>query len=275
MPDLALTPPVFTILSALVEERIGVSYSSAEKEIFESKVAARVREAGFESMLDYYYYLRYDDPEQREFEALAEALLVHETFFFRELDPLRVAVEHFVAPLVAEGRRPRVWSAACSTGEEIITFAMLLEERGLLEQVELLASDLSEEALRKARQGRFSPRALRHHTNHPLAKRYLVREGDELHVPSKLLRSIDFRQVNLVSEQEVAALSMFDVILCRNVLIYFRDERARVVLRHLTDRLVPNGAMFVGVSESLMRFGGVLRCEEHGGAFVYCKRSEA
>jgi chemotaxis protein methyltransferase CheR len=275
MADLAFSAPVFTILTALVEERVGMSYSLSEREIFESKVSARARDAGFESMLDYYYYLRYDDPDQREFSALVEALLVHETFLFREFEPLRVAIEQFIAPEVKAGRRPRIWCAACSTGEEPATLAMLLDQRDLLHKVDLVASDISSDALARARKGVFSARALRQPGNHSLATRYLTTKENLLVVGPELIAPIDYRQVNLIDGAAVAALGSFDLISCRNVLIYFREERMAAVVGHLTQSLRPEGALLVGVSESLMRFGSGLRCEEHAGVFVYRKRKDS
>jgi chemotaxis protein methyltransferase CheR len=275
MSDLPMSPQVFSILSALVEERVGLSYTLADKEIFESKVSLRALEAGFESMLDYYYCLRYDDPEQREFRRLAEALLVHETFFFRELEPLRVAIANFVAPRVRAGHRARIWCAACATGEEPVTIAMLLREAELDQHVDLVASDLSESALERARKGVFSPRALRQHRDHPLAVRYLETRPDAIIARSELVNSIDFCSINLIDPTAVQALGSFDLVVCRNVLIYFGDERTRAVAELLAARVRDHGALLIGVSESLMRFGTSLVCEEHGGVFVYRPRDPA
>lgn len=256
-------------MSSLIEERVGLSYSLRDKEIFESKVSLRAVEAGFDSMLDYYYFLRYDDPDAREFRALVEALLVHETFFFRELEPLRVALAEFVAPRVARGERARIWCAACATGEEPVTLAMLLREQGLEAHVDVIASDLSESALARARNGVFSPRALRHQHNHPLAKRHLETRPDAIVAPAELVSSIDWRCINLLDQEALDALGRFDLVVCRNVLIYFGDERARSVVASLSDMVLPTGALLVGVSESLMRFGSPLVCEERGGVFIY------
>jgi chemotaxis protein methyltransferase CheR len=271
MPELAVSPQVFAILTGLIEERVGLSYSLSDKPIFDGKVSARALDAGFASMLDYYYFLRYDDPEQLEFRALVEALLVHETFFFRELDSLEVALTQFVVPCIAARGRARIWSAACSTGEEPVTMAMLLSEQEQLEQVTLVASDLSEDVLRRARSGTFSPRALRQHRSHRLAARYLEARPDALQVAPALLSKIDFRCVNLAEDEACAALGTFDLIVCRNVLIYFGDVCARKVVERLTAALRPGGVLLVGVSESLLRFGTSLVCEEHGGVFFYRK----
>ena len=118
-------------------------------------MAARAPEAGFESLLDYYYFLRYDAGGAKELDALIDALVVGETYFFRELPPLEVVVGELVAPAVAAGRRPAIWCAACATGEEPLTLAMMLAERGILGEVEIVASDISARALERARAGRF------------------------------------------------------------------------------------------------------------------------
>ncbi|HEX5658176.1 MAG TPA: protein-glutamate O-methyltransferase CheR [Polyangiales bacterium] len=270
MPELSCTPQVFAILTALVEERCGLSYTLRDRLLFESKAAARAADAGFESMLDYYYFLRYDDPEARELNALVEALVVQETYFFRELAALEVAVDELLAPRVAAGARPRVWCAACATGEEVLTLAMLLADRNLLGHVELIASDISERGLAKARRGVYSKRALRSTPHQGLAARFLAERGTELVADPTLLAKIDFRQVNLLEPPELGA---FDVILCRNVLIYFDDRRVRTVVGQLGEMLVPDGALIVGVSESLLRFGTELRCEELRGSFLYRKAS--
>jgi chemotaxis protein methyltransferase CheR len=269
MSDLRCSPQVFAILTALVEERTGLSYSLKDLSLFESKAAARAADAGFESMLDYYYFLRYDDPERREFDALVEALLVHETFFFRELPALEAAIEALIAPRAALGKRVRVWCAACATGEEVLTLAMLLAERELLPHVELVASDISERALAKARRGVYSVRAMRQ-TPVQRAARYLAQRGSDLVADPALLAAIDFRRINLL---EPPPLGTFDLILCRNVLIYFDDQRVRRVVQTLSDMLAPGGALVVGVSESLLRFGTALRCEELRGSFFYRKDS--
>src|SRR5688572_4334615 len=153
MNDLELSPPVFAILSSLIEERVGLCYTLQDQELLAAKLSPRVLDLGFSSFLDYYHYLRYDPESTREFAGLVNALVVNETFFFREFTPLSVMVADFIAPLAAAGERPRIWCAACSTGEEPLTLAMLLAQHDLLGKVELIATDISSSALAKARSG--------------------------------------------------------------------------------------------------------------------------
>ena len=271
MTNLDLTPQLFAILSALIEERVGLSYAPTDHALLASKVSSRASEAGFESLLDYYYFLRYDADSAPEFEALVNALVVNETFFFREFAPLQVAVTQFLLPLVNSGHAPRVWCAACSTGEEPLSLAMLLDQHGILSQVELVATDVSTAALERARTGQHSRRSLRHVPSPELANKWLSVEDSGISVAAELRRAIDWRHLNLFDAEAVQALGSFDVILCRNVLIYFRDQLVSRVVGFLRDRLRAEGALFVGVSESLMRFGNALECEERAGVFLYRK----
>jgi chemotaxis protein methyltransferase CheR len=271
MADLELTPPLFAIMSALIEERVGLSYAPPDSTLLASKLASRASEVGFESLLDYYYYLRYDPGSEREFEALTNSLVVNETFFFREFAPLQVAVAELLLPLVKAGHKPRVWCAACSTGEEPLTLAMLLDQHGILSNVELVATDVSTAVLDRARAGRHGRRSLRHVPAQELASKWLTVEENSVTVARELREAIDWRQVNLLEEDAVRALGTFDVILCRNVLIYFRDQIVSRVVNFLQASLRANGALLVGVSESLMRFSHPLECEERASVFLYRK----
>jgi chemotaxis protein methyltransferase CheR len=273
--ELALSPQVFAILSALIEERIGLSYGIDERTLLQSKVSGRALEAGFDSILDYYYYLRYDDQSGAEFQALAESLVVHETYFFRELDALQVMISEFVVPAIQAGRKPRIWSAACATGEEPLTVAILLAERGLLPQVELLATDVSQAALGAAQRLTRGRRALRQLPRGIDVERWFDVRDEQISLRYDLARSIQWQALNLLDDAAVARVGQVDVVLCRNVLIYFREETVSRVVARLCDRLAAGGCFLVGVSESLMRLGTGLHCEERQGVFIYRKPSVA
>jgi chemotaxis protein methyltransferase CheR len=261
---------VLALLSAFIEEKTGIHYGANDLDLLREKIAPKAEERGCDSLLDYYYLLRYDDPSGEELDGLIDALVVPETYFFRELDALLLAVAEFVLPLVARGQRPRIWSAACATGEEPLTLAMLLAEAGALEKVDIVATDLSRRVLSRARAGEFGGRSLRQVPNPALAERWLERRGERsVRLRPGLEGAVDFRRVNLVSEDSVAALGAFDVIFCRNVLIYFKDPTAAKVLASMRRALRPAGALFVGASESLLRLGNTFHCEERAGTFFY------
>ncbi len=268
---LELSAPVFSILSSLIEERIGLSYSFQDRELLASKLASRMLELGYDSALDYYYFLRYDPTSELEFQALINTLVVNETFFFREFAALDALVSHYAMPLVKSGRALRIWCAACSTGEEPLTLAMLLENHGLLASVELVATDISSAALARAREGHYNRRSLRQVPAPELAAKWLDVTDSSVSVKPELRRAIHWRQLNLLDAASIQALGAFDFIICRNVLIYFRDTVASGVVRALEGQLRQGGVLLVGVSESLLRLSSVLMCEEKAGVFLYRK----
>jgi len=277
-----LSPQLFAILSALVEERLGLHYSREDSEIFGDKVLDRAREAGFESALDYYYFLRYDPAAAPELDALADALVVGETYFFREVDSLRAAVEHAVKPAVAQSGRARIWVCASATGEEPVSLSLLLQDAGIREECEIVATDLSLRALAKAREGVYGSRSTRALPPTPtpaalspsllaLAEARIVRHGSRVEVSRSVVDAIDYRRMNLLDEAAILQLGQFDLIVCRNVLIYFADTTVKRVVTTLARAMRDDARLLVGASESLLRFGTVLRCEERSGAFLYAK----
>lgn len=272
MSEPTLSPQVFAILSALIEERIGIHYGPEERELLAEKLAPRLAERGLDSLLDYYYFLRYDPGADAEFALLVEALVVGETFFFREAAALEVLVDDFIPKLIRRGVRPRIWCAACATGEEPLTLAMLLDAAGLLDQVTVVASDISLRALARARAGMFFRRSLRA-LPAGVVDRWLEPREDGMAVVPRIAAAVTWHRVNLVAEQEISALGSFDVIICRNVLIYFSDETIEKVIAFFARALNAGGRLLVGASESLLRFDSAFACEERAGAFFYRKEA--
>jgi chemotaxis protein methyltransferase CheR len=151
---------------------------------------------------------------------------------------------------------------------------MMLAARGGLDQVEIQATDISERALATARSGRYRPRSLRRETLPPAALPWVRRsDSGELTVSRELIDRISWRRLNLLDREAVRAMGPCDVVLCRNVLIYFSDQTSSQVVEDLTATLRPGGVLLVGVSESLLRFGTSLDCEEQQGVFIYRKRA--
>jgi chemotaxis protein methyltransferase CheR len=276
-----LSPQLFAIFSSLVEERLGLHYGVEDMRVFSDKIFGAMAEAGFDSPLDYYYALRYDDDARASTDALANALVVGETYFFRELEALKVAIPHVIQPAIRLRGRARIWSAGCATGEEPLTLAMVLANAGILPQCEIVASDVSARALTRARAGVYGPRSLRainadaEPMIRDLAARWLERDesadGGVARVARPIADAVTFRRVNLLDTEAIKALGTFDLVSCRNVLIYFADDTVSRVVASLCQSMAPRGRIIVGASESLLRFGTLLHCEERGGAFFYTK----
>ena len=264
---LPLTPQVFGILATLIEERAGIHYRPEELDLVRDKVSPRAEQLGFESLLDYYYYLRYDEAGSVEQDALIEVLLVHETYFFREVDQLDVLVQKLLPEVLRDRSRARIWCAAAATGEEPLSLAMLLADAGLLGRCEIVATDISERALQRARRGEFGGRAAR--ALQGRGGRWLERKGDTVQVHPSIAAAVQWKRVNLIDGAAIAAMGSFDVVILRNVLIYFADSTIQQVAAAMKNALTPAGLLLVGASESLLRYGTGFVCEEHGGAFFY------
>jgi len=184
-------------------------------------------------------------------QSLIDAMTTHETFFFRD-GPFWKAFEETVMPLLL-AQKPKslkIWSAACSYGQEPYSLAMLLEERwpDLAQRTTIHATDISAPAIEKARRGIFVP--LEVNRGLPAAK--LIRHFDQVpggfQVKAHLRERLSFRVGNLLTDRAESGL---DLVLCRNVLIYFGDSDRRKVLHNLTSALRPGGFLAVGASETI------------------------
>jgi chemotaxis protein methyltransferase CheR len=266
-------PGAVTLLARLVETRSGLHYLEHNRELLTGKLQDHADRAGFVTLLDFYRSIEYADPRGIRLDALIDDLVVCETFFFRERTGLDRIVD-LVAARWARGVRTRIWSAACATGEEIVSLAVLLARARLLERADLVASDLSERQVTRARRGVYSHRALR---LVPEGMPPWIRANDAgaAMVDPQLLARVDWRRVNLVDASAVAALGRFDAILCRNVLIYFEDTTLVRVVGWLTEALGPDGILLIGAAESLLRYATVLRCVEARGTFLYQRAGAA
>jgi chemotaxis protein methyltransferase CheR len=185
--------------------------------------------------------------------ALLEAVAVHETFFFRQRDDLDAIDWHtLLATARASGSSTvRTWVAGCSTGEEAWTLAILATEA--LDEpppVSLLATDLSAAVLRRAERGRYGPRSVRH-AEAGLRERHLEAIGADWAVGEPLRRLVRFRQHNLVTDPPPG--ERFELILCRNVLIYFDPPTVERVVRSLERALAPGGMLVLGAADRLCR----------------------
>ena len=272
---LGLPDTAFSILRDLIHDHTGLFHEDGKRDALADKLSPRVVECGFDSFLDYYYYLKYDSDAEAEWGQVMDALSVGETYFWREMDQVRALVD-VVVPEYFAVRRPdplRIWSAACATGEEPLTIAMALNEAGWFARapIEIYASDASPAAIRKARQGLYRERSFR---NLPPALRtmYFTPEDGRWRVAPNLHARIQWSVVNLLAEDEVRRFASAPVIFCRNVFIYFSPDAIRQVVDTFSRWMPAPAYLFVGASESLLRVTTDFNLEEVGGAFVYVKK---
>ena len=253
-----LTDREFTLFQQLIHREAGIWLADIKRALLVGRLARRMRELGMESFEAYYDRVA-DEPA--ELVRMLDAICTNETHFFREpaqfdllRDRLCPAWERD-AERGARPRRLRVWSAACSTGEEPYTLAMLLHDRLALAgwDIEIIASDLSTKVLAQARAGVFRMDRIATIPK-PYLQRYLLRgigpEAGRARVGPLLRDMVRFARINL-REPQYPVTGAFDMIFCRNVLIYFDQPSRREVLSRLLGHLEPGGFLFLGHAESL------------------------
>jgi len=205
---------------------------------------------------------------------IVDALTTHETLFFRDRSPFEAIRQHILPQIkqAAGARRPklRVWSAACSTGQEPYSLMMLLIENAIDPQrwdITIDATDVSPGSIEKAKAGRYEEHELTRGLTSSQRERFFTKKGDTWQIQDSIRRMVHFRVANLLTGQSPG--DGYDLILCRNVAIYFTSEDRLKLFEHLSKKLNPQGYLFVGCSEVLTNVGHVLRSESIGRATCY------
>lgn len=249
-PRTELDDVAFAQIREVVEHVAGIQVPDSKR----AAIAARIRRdlviGGAEDVADWLRRVRGDARFRDEF---IEGLCTHETSFFREPTQFR-ALEEEVLPRLNQSR-VRVWSAGCSTGEEPFSIAMTLLDRFPPPMVEVVATDLSRRALDAARSATWSmaraPQVPEHYRKVYML-RGVGRNDGEMRATDALRRVVTFERFNLNAPPAAyVALGTFDLIFCRNVLIYLTPDAKRRVIAQLVDRLAPSGILLLGHSERL------------------------
>lgn len=263
------------LFQELLEEHCGVTHGLGSRAFLERKLMPRVEHLGLGSLQDYYRFLKYDPGAADELEVLVDRLTTHETYFFREEQQLEQLYDDIVPKWVRTGStRPfRVWSAGCSTGEEVYSLAILLNEHPELRarEFEVVGTDISRDVIRCARQGVYTQASFRCTPAH-LLKRYFQQEDELRWSVNPVIQSrCSFGQLNLMDADRFRVLGRFDVVFCRNVLIYFANERRPTVINGFYDALNRGGHLFLGHSESLLNLNTRFECVHLSDGIVYRK----
>ncbi|GAB4373598.1 MAG: protein-glutamate O-methyltransferase CheR [Calditrichia bacterium] len=249
----------FEVFRDLIYNKSGIYLSDKNKKIFENRIQKRLHQLKIDTYEDYLSQIIQGRTNNDEVNYLVDTITVKETLFFRNMSQLR-AFEKVVFPeilknkLNVEGGSIRILSAGCSSGEEPYTIAIILHDKFQKEMntvnLEIVGMDISEQILNEARQGIFSAHALQEVDSY-FREKYFSRVDNGYHLSEDIVKMVKFQIGNLMDEGNLHLLGNFDIIFCRNVLIYFdRNSKARA-LNSLSNLLNPGGFLFVGRSESL------------------------
>jgi chemotaxis protein methyltransferase CheR len=235
---------------------MGLSLAPSMRPMLERRLRERLAVVNVTSFADYHQYLSFDPGAEEEWDALYDLLTTTETYFFREDYQLRAFHDEVLPMLLDQARARRrltIWSAGCSTGEEVYTIAMLVHESNLFHgwEVRVFGSDISKRCITAARRGVYGPSAFR---TTPKDKRrsYFIDRADGAHVVERIRSMCHFGQMNLLDAGKARLIGRVDAIFCRNVLIYFDQHARRSIIDLFHERLYPGGVLLLGHSESLL-----------------------
>jgi chemotaxis protein methyltransferase CheR len=266
----------FRLLRDLINRFCGIHFSDEAMFVVERRLRERLSSLSLEDFGQYYQYLRYHPDARAEIERAVDELTTNETYFFREDYQLRAFCEEVLPVLrrqAEEGgsRRITIWSAGCSTGEEVYTLAILIKEMGDFEgwDVRIFGNDISRRVLQKARRAVYAPSSFR--TMPARYSRYFVETADGRQVHPSVRAMCHFGHLNLLDRGRATVVGRVDAIFCRNVLIYFDAESRQRVIETFYERLIPGGFLLLGHSESLLNVSTAFELAHLSSDLVYRK----
>ncbi len=267
------TEEEFGRLCEFLYRRTGMVFTENKRYYVDRRIIERMSAIGAPTFTRYFAHLRAD--ADGEIEQLINAFTVNETYFYREDHQLKCLTTDLLPERVRGRDRSqpiRIWSAPCSTGEEPYSIAIwLLENWPLVDEyeIEIVGSDIDTRALDFARTGVYGKRALMRLSDPVIERYFTALEAQQWKILDLLRESVRFTPVNIVEAASTRGHGQFDVIFCRNVLIYFDDASRRVAAENLYENLLPGGYICLGHTESMSRISPLFEVSRFNDAIVY------
>jgi chemotaxis protein methyltransferase CheR len=267
-----LDPPTFDYIRKLVQDSSAITLEAGKEYLVESRLAPLARQHGGGSLQELVSTLR-SKPFGPLHSQVVEAMTTNETSFFRDIHPFEVLKISVLPKLLAAraGRRSlTIWSAACSSGQEPYSIAMLILEHfpSLWDwDVQILATDLSEQVLDRARRGAYTQLEVNRGLPAQLLVKYFDRQGLHWHISHEVRKRVRFLRMNLIEPWPL--LPMFDLVFIRNVLIYFAPETKRAILTRMRKQMAADGTLLLGGAETTLGIDECWLRENHGKTSTY------
>jgi chemotaxis protein methyltransferase CheR len=249
-----MKPGDFEFVSTMVRERSGLVLTADKAYLVESRLAPIARRDGFAAIDDLISSIRLRrDPKL--IDAVVDAMTTNETFFFRDKTPFDILEQTILPDLVAKkrGGTIKIWCAAASTGQEPYSIAMVAEAMGARMggcRLEILGTDISDRCLEKAKAGVYTQFEVQRGLPVQMLLKHFKKDGDAWKIDDKLKQNIRFRSMNLLDD--FRALGRFDIIFCRNVLIYFDVATKKRVLERMSQQVDGPGYLLLGAAETVL-----------------------
>ena len=279
VPEIIITDEDFQKFREFFYRKTGISFESSKRYFVDKRLVDRIEATDNDTFRSYFSMLRFQASGE-ELQHLTNAMTVNETYFVREEYQFQCMVDSMLPEIVKrkKDKSPiRIWCIPSSSGEEPYTVVMYLLEKwaGINDwDVEIISSDIDTGILHKARVGRYSERSIQHVPAAWLSK-YFKKIGDEYQICEDLREAVEFTRVNLAEPADTRPYRRFDLIFCRNLLIYFDDASRKTASETFFDALNPGGYICLGHSESMSRISSLFKVVKYPDAIVYQKSLEA
>ena len=267
-----MKPEDIAFVAEVVRKRSGLILGADKGYLVESRLGPIARQRELASVDALIQTLRTSKDEKLLW-AVTDALTTNETFFFRDRAPFDLFRDTLLPKMItarASSRRLRIWCAAASSGQEPYSIAMLLDEakaRLAGWSVEIVATDISTEILDRAKAGLYSQFEVQRGLPINLLLKHFTQEGEQWRISPAIRSMVSFRPLNLI--RDFGSLGTFDLVYCRNVLIYFDQPTKTDVLRRLSNALAPDGFMVLGAAETVIGLTDALSPHpDHRGLYV-------
>jgi chemotaxis protein methyltransferase CheR len=269
----------FRLLRDLVYSYCGLWFDDQNSYLLEKRLGRRLVTHQLKSFREYYQFLRFNRKKEQELEDIMDILTTNETYFFREQQQLKAFSDEIIPEFCASrgikaaNRRIRIWSAGCSTGEEAYTIAMLLLEMDCLQgwSIEIIGTDISQRVLQHARRGVYRSSAFRATGDYYLKKYFEPQQDGSYRIADSVRKVVTISHLNLLDTNKMRMLGSFDLIFCRNVIIYFDQMAKKKAVESFYEALRGAGYLLLGHSESLMNITTLFTLRHFKNDMVYQK----
>ncbi len=277
----SITPQEYQAFREFLEAASGIALGENKQYLVNSRLAGLVTEMGLTSIGELIKRVNRDVKSGLR-ERIVDAMTTNETLWFRDGFPFEILKSHILPELSGQRGRPaRIWSAACSSGQEPYSMSMIIQEylhakpSSLPRDVQITATDISSSVLKDAKEGVYDAMTLARGLSDERKKRFFDAQGraDDIQakswqIKSEIRKRVTFAEMNLM-KKDYLSLGKFDVIFCRNVLIYFSSELKREILTRFAQVLEPGGYLCLGASESVSGYVDCFEIVRYQGALVY------
>lgn len=274
-----LSPREFTLMQKFIENECGINLGEEKAYLIENRLGKLLPEIGISSFEELYLIL-YSRKQPDIIDKVIDEITTNETFWFRDRTPWDTLDELLLPGYIEDirkGKRKkiRIWSSACSTGQEPYSVAICIDnylgKNGIndigLDSFEIFATDISNEAVRAAKDGRYDSTTIMRGLNESYRDKYFKNEGTTWSLDDRIKERVCFRQFNLKSS--FMALGKFDIIFCRNVFIYFSDKFKKELIKRIASVIQTEGVMFVGSSEIIPGIEESFKAERYNNYLFY------